>query len=85
MSQSTLNIKINFNDIYINDSSIQEVNSQNQDYNICSCSNYKSINPNYYKIKEELFLNNYYSIQKSFLIKNENNNEKAIEKIKKQI
>ena len=80
MSQSTLNIKI---DIYINDSSIQEANGQNQDSNICCYSNYKSINPNDYKIEEELFLNNYYSNQKSFLTENENNNEKTIEKITK--
>ena len=83
MSQSTLNIKINFNDIFINDSSIQEANGQNQDSNICSYSNYKFINQNDYKIEEELFLNNYYSFQKNFLTENQNNNEKPIEKITK--
>ena len=83
MSKSTLNLEINFNDIYINDSSIQEANGQNQNSNICSYSNYKSINQNDYKIEEELFINNYYCFQKNFLIESENNNEKPIEKITK--
>ena len=81
MNQNNPNLRVNFNDIYINDSFIQETNSQNLDYNFFSY-NMKSINPNDYKIEEESFLNNYYFIPKNILkdkenIK-ENQNGKAI-------
>ena len=82
MYQDTLNMTNNFNDFSINDSSFQEMNSQNQDYNICFSSN---MNPNKYKIEEESFLNNYCLSQKSCSIDKEFNKENQIEKNTKSI
>lgn len=45
MYQNYSNLRVNFNDIYINDSLIQETNSQNRDYNNFFLSNIKTINP----------------------------------------
>jgi len=84
MLQNNPNLKVNFNDICINDSFIQETNSQNQDFNFFSYSNLRSINPTDYKIDEES-LNNCYFIPKNIIKDNENNKEKKLEKIKKTI
>ena len=84
MNLNTLNMGINFNQICINDSSIQETNSQNQDYNVCSYQNLKSLNLNDYKIEEESFLNNYF-YPKNLLIDNEISKEIPFEKTKKVI
>ena len=85
MNQNSLNMRFNFNDIYINDSSIQEAIGQNQDYNTCSCPIFKSIYPTEYKIEEELFVNNSYFLQKNLSNENQNNKEKTIENIAKVI
>ena len=88
MNQNTLNMGINFNQICINDSSVQEIQEtigQNQDYNICSYPNLKSINLNDFKIEEESSLNNYYLSQKDLLIGKILNKEKPIEKKTKVI
>ena len=88
MNQSNLNMGINFNKICINDSSIQETSSQNQDYNVCSYQNFKSLYPNDsndYKIEEESFLNNYYFSPNNLLIEKELNKTKPFEKTTKVI
>ena len=79
MLQNNSNLRVNFNDIYINDSFIQETNSLNQDLNIFSYSNVISINPNDYKIEEESSLNNCYFIPQNILKDKEKNKEKKIE------
>ena len=88
MNQNTLNMGINFNQISINDSSIQETNNQNQDYNVWSYPNFKSfnsLNPYDYKIEEDSFLNNYYYSPNNLLIDKEFNKEKLNEKTTKVI
>ena len=85
MNSNTLKMGINFNQICINDSSIQEINSQNQDYNVCSYPNLKTFNPNDYKIEEESFINNYYFPPNNLLVDKEFNKEKGIEKTTKTI
>ena len=85
MNQNPLNMRINSNNIYINDSSIPEIIGQDQDYNTCSCPNFKSIYPTDYKIEEELFVNSYYFFQKNISIDNENIKENPNEKITKTI
>ena len=66
MLQNHPNLRINFNDIYINDSLIQETNKQNPDYNLCTYSNNRSINPNDFKIGEELIQNDYFFFPKKY-------------------
>lgn len=83
MNSNTLKMGINFNQICINDSSIQEINTQNQDYNVCSYPNLKSLNLNDYKIEEELLVNNYYYPPNDLLLDKEFNKEKGIEKTTK--
>ena len=85
MNPNTLKMGINYNQICINDSSIQEINSQNQDYSVCSYPNLKSLNPNDYKIEEEPFVNNYYFSPHNLLEDKEFNREKGIEKTTKSI
>ena len=85
MNQNTLKMGINFNQICINDSSIQEINGQNQDYDVCSYPNFKSLKSNEYKIEEESFLNDYYYFPKNFLINKDFNKEITIEKETKVI
>ena len=43
MIQNTLNFKVNFQDININNSFNQDINSQNPEYNFFSSSNLNSI------------------------------------------
>ena len=81
MYQNHLNYRVNFNDIYINDSFAQETNSQNQDYNLFSYWNMKSLNQNDIKIEDESLLNNYF-IQKNILKDKENIKDNQIEKRK---
>ena len=82
MLQNHSNLRINFNDICINDSLIQETNKQNPDYNLCTYSNNRSINPNDFKIGEELIQNDYFFSPKNILqeqeYKNENPNDEII-------
>ena len=80
MLQNNSNLKVNFNDININDSFILETNSQNQDYNFFSYSNLRSLNPNDYKIEEESLLNNCFFIPKNMIKDKENNKVKKLEK-----
>ena len=82
MLQNHQNLRLNFNDICINDSYIQETNSQNQEYNIISYSNLKSINPNEFKIDEESLLNNYYLGENNILKDKESKKERQFEKTK---
>ena len=85
MNQNPLNMIINLNNIYINDSSIPETIGQNQYYNTCSCPNFKTINPTDYKIEEEIFVNSYYFFNKNISINNENIKENPNEIITKTL
>ena len=75
MLQTNSNLRVNFNDICINDSFIQETNSQNPDYNFFTYLNMKSISLNDYKLQEESILNNYNYSKKNILREQENNIE----------
>ena len=87
MLQNNSNLRINFNDISINDSFVQETNSQNPDYHFFTYLNMKSINLNDSKLQEESILNNYNYYQKNILreqeynIENQNYNDKNIKSI----
>ena len=85
MLQNNSYLRLNFNDIFINDSFIQETNSQNTDYNFFTYSNIKSINPIENKIEEESILNNNNYSQKNFLRDQDCNKENHKDKIIKTI
>ena len=85
MYQDNSNLRDNSNEISINDSFIQETNSQNQDYNIFSYINIKSINPNDNKIEEDSLFKNYYFVPKNIIKYKEYNKEKKSEKEIKKI
>ena len=85
MLQNNSYLRLNFNDIFINDSFIQETNSQNTDYNFFNYSNIKSINPIENKIEEESILNNNNYSQKNFLRDQDCNKENHKDKIIKTI
>ena len=85
MFQNNSNLRVNFNDIFTNDSFIQEMNSQNPDHNFFSYSNMKSINPNDFRVEEESLINNCYVMPKSILKDMDNNKENQNEKIIKTI
>ena len=83
MLQNHSNLRNNFNDIFINYSFIQGIINQSLDHNF-TYSNNRSINPNVYKIEEQLILNNYrFFIKKFFqnqndsLVKGNANEEKS--------
>ena len=80
MLQNNSNLRVNFNDICINDSFLQETNSQNQNYNFFSYSNIKSINPNELKIEEDSLLNSNYYLKKNNLKGKEAYKEKQLGK-----
>ena len=70
------NLRINLNDIFINDSFIQGTNNQSLDYNF-TYSNNRDKNP-----EEEVILDNYHFFEKKFLqeqeYKNENQNDQLV-------
>lgn len=67
MIQNTLNFKVNFQDININNSFNQDINSQNPEYNFFSSSNLNSIS----KLEDGTIFKDYYLLSKMPYIKDE--------------